>query len=101
MAFATASKLSWKEEKSPRFARLRQGFGGQASKPEPAAKTLSTLREIISRLGLSIFTFTARSAGIPWTAPPKHFAPFAISTQGAAPLHFYLPLRPRRWIISS
>src|SRR6266571_4788321 len=29
MEFATASKLSWKEGKSPRFARLRQGFGGQ------------------------------------------------------------------------
>src|SRR6266498_5837476 len=97
MEFATASKLSWKEGKSPRFARLRQGFGGQASKPEPAPKTLSTLTEIIARLGLSIFTFTARSAGIRWKPRRKRFKPSAIITPAAAPLHFCLLLRRRRW----
>src|SRR5438552_16966200 len=86
MEFAMAWKLSWSKEKLPTFV----------SRHERVAKMSSTLTEIISHLVLLIFTFTARSAATPWTAPSKLSAQFAIIMLAAAPPPFCSPRRQHR-----
>src|SRR5215470_13747998 len=96
MEFTTDLRLSWKIEKSPGSARLRQRDDARTSQLGGAAKTRSLIStETILRPALSISMCTARSAATPWMPRQKLFGGFASFTRGAARHRFCSRQRQR------
>src|ERR1700746_1356 len=96
MEYARGLKSSSRKEKSREFARVRPGYGVQATELMYTENTRSLISmETISRPVLSICTYTARSAATRWKRQPKRFAAFASSTPVAA-LHRFCSRQRQR-----